>query len=283
MADKCDPIRSELNNLEVQLKNTEKFIVEAEPGEQHPPKPVLNGEWKGLSLRVRNTRLSLQACEESLISNTPVPLTLTLTKFVCLDQSDEVRIFFGFNIEDDEPYALVFAVDIQPSPIGSIPVGATNSKMTLVGALADVDEEEEYSAPPNVIWGLSDAPSLVSSADNLIVLVVMMENDSGSPAQARTTLEGAARAGLLTNVPLLSSNAITRQELVNRIIAGMDGFMGAAKVGVPNPDDNIGSIQELRFSQVELDHIYRNLGPIEKSLTFEGDDAKYVLKFRMFR
>ncbi len=59
--------------------------------------------------------------------------------------------------------------------------------------------------------------------------------------------------------------------------------MGAAKVGVPNPDDNIGAIQELRFSQVELDHLYRNLGPIAKTLTFEGDDAKYVLSFRLFR
>lgn len=283
MADKCDPIRSTLRDLEVQLRNTDKFLVEPDPGEKNPPKPVLNPEWRRLDRRVKNTRLSLRACEESLIPNTPVPLTLTLTKFLCLDQSDEVRVFFGFNIEDDEPYALVFAVDVQLSPIGSIPIGATNSKMTLVGALADVDEGEEYSAPPNVIWGLSDAPSIVSSADNLIVLVVMMENDSGSPAQARTTLDGAARAQLLANVGLLATKAITRQELVNRMIAGMDGLMGAAKVGIPNPDDNIGQIQELRFSQVELDHIYRNLGPIEKSLTFEGDDAKYVLKFKMFR
>jgi len=111
----------------------------------------------------------------------------------------------------------------------------------------------------------------------------MMEEDSGSPAQARTTLELAAQAKLLANVGLLADNQITRQELVNRMITGMDGVMGAAKVGAPNPDDNIGAIQELRFSQIELDHIYRNLGPIEKNLTFEGDDAKYILKFRLFR
>jgi hypothetical protein len=167
--------------------------------------------------------------------------------------------------------------------------GAFNSKMTLVGALSDVDEGDEVSAPANVIWGLSNTPDLVSSADNLIVLVIMMENDSGSPAQVRTGLEGAAQAKLLANVGLLSntiplpSGKITRQEPVNRMIAAMDGFMGVAKLGIPNPDDSIGAIQELRFSQAELDHIYRNLGPIEKSLTFEGDDAKYVLKFRMFR
>jgi len=287
MADKCDPIRSKLHKLEVQLKNTDKFLNEPIPGEPHPPKPVLNPEWRRLNNLVTNARLALQACQESLIPNTPVPLTLTLTKFVCLDQSDEFRIFFGFNIEDDEPYALVFAVDMKLSFAVSFSEVA-DSKMTLVGALSDVDAGEEYGAPANVIWGLSNAPSMVSSADNLIVLVVMMENDSGSPAQARTTLENAAKFALSLNVALLAKGTITRQELVNRIIAQMDGAMGAAKVGLNpvgflNPDDNIGAIQELRFSQAELDHIYRNLGPIEKSLTFEGNDAKYVLKFRMFR
>jgi hypothetical protein len=56
-----------------------------------------------------------------------------------------------------------------------------------------------------------------------------------------------------------------------------------ATLGITNFDDRIGPIQELRFFDYELDHIYRNLGPIEKSLTFEGNDAKYVLKFSMFR
>jgi hypothetical protein len=280
VADKCDLIRSKLHDLQEQLKQTEQFLTEPVKGEKNPPKHVINPAWRTLDNLVKNARASLLACEESLIPNTPVPLTLTLTRFVCLDQSDQIGVCF--NLEDDEPYALVFAVDLKLTPLASIPVGALNSKMTLVGALSDVDEGEDYAAPANVIWGLSDAPDLISSADNLIVLVVMMENDSGSPAQARTVLEGGAVAGL-ANVGLLSSKAITRQELVNRMIAKMDGLMGGAKIGAPNPDDHIGSIQELRFSQAELDHIYRNLGPIEKSLTFEGDDAKYILKFRMFR
>jgi hypothetical protein len=273
MADRCDSLRTTLQNLEEQLKNTEKYLCE--PGDcMHP---VINPEWRELDRRVGATRVALRECEESLILSTPVPLTLTLTKFVCLDQSDEFGAF-GINTEHDEPYALVFAVDIKP------PLGAGNSKMTLVGPLADVDEGEEYDAPANVIWGLdNNAPSLVSSADNLIVLVVMMENDSGSPEQARTILEGAAQAKLISNVPLLLSGEISRQELVNRIVAEMNGALPAAMVGLPNPDNNIGAIQELRFSQDELDHIYRNLGPIERGLTFEGEDAKYVLKFKMFR
>jgi hypothetical protein len=277
-ADKCDPIRSELQDLEVRLEGITKYEQPGKPGDH----PQITAEWAEVHNLVEKTRFKLRACEPKLPPPPPpppVPLTLTLTNFVCLDQSDDIRVF-GFNVEDDEPYALVFAVDLKI--VASIPVGATNSKMTLVGPLLDVDPGDR-SAPANVIWGLSNAPDMVTSANNLIVLVAMMENDSGSPDQARTVLETAAKAGLVANLPAFTSQQIPRQELVSRIIAAMAGSMGAAKVGIPNPDDNIGDIQELRFFQYELDDIYKNQGPNEKSLTFEGDDAKYVLKFRMFR
>jgi len=154
--------------------------------------------------------------------------------------------------------------------------------MTLVGPLADVDLEI-LSAPPNVIWGLSNAPDFITSADNLIVLVAMMENDTGSPEAVRTALEAAARVALVANLTAFVNNQIPRQELVDRIISGMDGAVKAAKVGIPDPDDNIGAIQELRFFQPELEAIYKNFGPITKFLGFEGDDARYILTFEMFR
>jgi len=211
----------------------------------------------------------------------PVLFTLTLTKFVCNDQSDEVDIPFVGNTEDDEPYALVFATDIgAASPAQPVPAGSVNSKMTLVGALSDVSAGEEYDAPANLIWGLSEAPDFISSADNFIVLATMMENDSGSPDQARTVLETAAKAALLQNVGLLTTNRITRAELLRRIAASMNGSMQLATAGIPNPDDHIGPIQELRFSQAELDRLRVEQGSLERSLTFEGDDANYTLKFR---
>ncbi len=61
----CDSIRSTLRDLEAQLRSTDKFLVEAIPGEQHPPKPVLNPEWKHLSNRVNATGSALQECERS--------------------------------------------------------------------------------------------------------------------------------------------------------------------------------------------------------------------------
>lgn len=275
---KCDPLRSKLDGLEERIKHIRKF-EKPEPGE----KPHVSEQWAAAASLVADARFKLQACEASLIPKpppvppTPTSLTLTLTNFVCLDQSDDIRVF-GFNVEDDEPYALVFAVDLTANPA----VGASNSKMTLIGPLLDVDPGDR-SAPANTIWGLSGAPDLVTSANNLIILVAMMENDSSSPDQARTVLENAARVAMTTNLPAFGLKQIPRQELVNRIITGMVGAMGLAKVGAPDPDDNIGAIQELRFFQFELDDIYKDLGPKEKSLTFEGDAAKYILKFKMFR
>ena len=200
MADKCDPIRSEIGVLRKQLSK----IPKTEKGPNG--KPVANPDFGEKQAEIKAAEGRLKKCESTLpdistIPKTqpqpppPVPVTLTLTKFDCRDQSDEI-IFLGQNLEDDEPYAVVWAVDLKDK----VATGAINSKMTLVGPLADVDPEI-LSAPPNVIWGLSDAPDFVTSADNLIVLVAMMENDTGSPGAVRTALETAARLALAANLP----------------------------------------------------------------------------------
>jgi hypothetical protein len=61
----CDSLRATLRDLEAKLRSTDRFLVEAIPGEQHPPKPVVNPAWKELSNRVNATGFALQACERS--------------------------------------------------------------------------------------------------------------------------------------------------------------------------------------------------------------------------
>jgi hypothetical protein len=61
----CDSLRATLRDLEAKLRSTDRFLVEAIPGEQHPPKPVVNPVWKELSNRVNATGFALQACERS--------------------------------------------------------------------------------------------------------------------------------------------------------------------------------------------------------------------------
>ena len=67
MADKCDPIRSKLHDLEVELENTDRFLAEPETSEKNPPKPRPNPIWIDLVGRIAKTRLALQACAESLL------------------------------------------------------------------------------------------------------------------------------------------------------------------------------------------------------------------------
>ena len=163
---------------ETQKKNVklaEEAVANAEPGPQKAQ----------ALMRLRNATAALEKClnppppPPPFVPAPPVPLTLTLTKFVCRDENDPGPF------ENDEPYAVVFAVDLKIVGVGptAVPTGMFNSKMTLVGPLDDVSEGDTAAAPPNVIWGLSNAPDFVSSADNLIVIAVMMENDSGSPDQ----------------------------------------------------------------------------------------------------
>ena len=67
MADKCDPIRSKLHDLEVELENTDRFLAEPETDEQNPPKSRPNPKWTDLVSRISKTRSALQACAESLL------------------------------------------------------------------------------------------------------------------------------------------------------------------------------------------------------------------------
>jgi CubicO group peptidase (beta-lactamase class C family) len=67
VADKCDPIRSKLHDLEGELKNTDRFLAEPETDEQNPPKPRTNPKWTDLVSRIAKTRSALQECAESLL------------------------------------------------------------------------------------------------------------------------------------------------------------------------------------------------------------------------
>lgn len=67
MPDKCDPFRSTLHDLEVELDHTEKYLRPA-PDDPHPLKPHLNPEWSALANSITKNRLALQRCEESLLT-----------------------------------------------------------------------------------------------------------------------------------------------------------------------------------------------------------------------
>ena len=64
MPDKCDPIRSKLNALEVKLSKTPLTIPGDPPGSGGPVgKPVPNPEVRRLKDQIKQTRSDLRKCE----------------------------------------------------------------------------------------------------------------------------------------------------------------------------------------------------------------------------
>jgi len=59
MATQCNPIRSQLQALEEELRNTPKFVGEQSQGAT----PAINPTWINLDSHVRRTRMALQVCE----------------------------------------------------------------------------------------------------------------------------------------------------------------------------------------------------------------------------
>lgn len=55
MATTCEPIRTQLEALEEQLKNTPKYVAQGQSKQ-------INEEWINLDSHVRRTRMSLQVC-----------------------------------------------------------------------------------------------------------------------------------------------------------------------------------------------------------------------------
>lgn len=279
MADRCDPNRAEVADLQRQLDDLDPFIIDPDDGGPRP-RPRPNPQYRRVAALLRAATARLGACLRTLdppIPPTPVPVALRARGLRCFDQNDTDRGGI-FDIEDDEPYVLAFAVDL---------LAPTNSKMTRVGPISDVDDDEEdtfFALPANLIWGLSEVPQLISSADNLICIVALMENDNANPNQVRELVEIDVKVRLLTEGIAFAAGQIPRAELVRRLINAVNGSLPIASVAFPGPDDQIGSAQELRFTQDELDTIYRDGGAaIEKKLFFEGDDSKYDVYFRMSR
>jgi hypothetical protein len=283
MADDCDPIRAEINQLEELLSVTPKFEEpDSEPEPGFPGgRPQPNPEFRELQQKIGEAKNRLRNCEGRPVVRRdppppppPIPLTLTAVGLTCFDQSDPNSGIF-IDIEDDEPYVLAFAVDFSRPD---------NSKLTLIGPISGADDDEGgvFSVlPSNKIWGLNNEAQLISSAINFICIIAFMENDGANPDIVRTGVENSLRLSLISEVIPFTTGLIGRPELVSRLINAMNGFIPLFKVAVPDPDDQIGSAQELSFSQNELDGIYRSRSAIDKKLSFEGDDAKYDLFLRI--
>ena len=220
----------------------------------------------------------------------PPDIALSFVRLKCHEQEDtELPIVDN---EDDEPYIVVLAIDVGTRTLsgGLGGVSPPPFQVFRVGPMEDIDEGDLKPAPANQLWNLDGRPAPMSNPDRTVFAVALLENDNADPLQvtnqARTLLQGT-----LTQTWINASNRTDLDEPARfefyttsartAFESAIDTARGFSPPGaVLDPDDKLGAPQLLRFSADEhrrvLDHAPST---IERTLHFEGDDAKYDLTF----
>jgi hypothetical protein len=185
----------------------------------------------------------------------------------CLEETSELSA-------SDEPYVLFFTADLR----GPIPKTALNRTKVFEGTDKGTLDKQWVR-----IWGVDGNAQPIVDPDNVLILVKLMEYDDSDPNDIVT----ATRAALFGNVLSLFGSGKSHSDIVTQLIpvfnstartsAHASALANAGLGRPPNADDEIGSAQELRITQADL-NAAKN-GTIRKNLTFSGDGGKYRLGF----
>jgi hypothetical protein len=152
-----------------------------------------------------------------------------------------------------------------------------------VGPIEDVDAGHSYDPPANTLWGLNGFPMPIDNIDRTFFLAALLENDGSDPAEVENRMVPVTAA-----LPGLVAVAFARTDLndqgrfdlfISNARQAMDGTVSAARLSFPDPDDQIGPTQVIRFSaddqRAALSHA------VDKTVHFEDDDASYDLTFSL--
>ena len=178
-----------------------------------------------------------------------------------LDESNEIS-FEG----TDEPYIIVFVAD-RSKKVGGIAV--PSAKTTVFGPWSADEGDLLQTASNEACWGPSGTPVMVNHPDHLIILAGVMENDDGNPTQGRALVNGLM-AGSLAN---MAGSNLNRDQMAAQLKIDMDGALSQARItGIPDFDDRVGPVRELRLTQADLDKAKTT--KVRKNLTFDGGDKE---------
>ena len=199
------------------------------------------------------------------------PLKIALTKMRCLEETNEVG--------SDEPYVLVFAAQVKPA-IGNIIIPSAHT--TMYGPWEDVDKGDLLSTgflniiKPANCWGLDGKPAVINNANDVIILVALMENDDATPAGIRAGLHAQMFAALTS----YSNSGMSRASMVQNLRKDMrDVLVGITVTGIPNSDDLVG-IAELSIKSSDIAAASAGT-TVVKNILLTGDGGQYRLRFEM--
>jgi hypothetical protein len=196
-----------------------------------------------------------------------IPVQIYLKSLSCNEETDEVGA--------DEPYVLVTAVNLASViTVAGFPVPLPAFEVTLYGPFDDVDSGETHQAPgaAQSFWNLQGADAPITDPDQVIFLVALMENDNGDPQALRGIVKGEVGGSILGSLGNPDRNV-----KVATLIRDIDSALGTP-TGAPNFDDQVGPVQELRFTADEL-RLVESGQTVSKVVTCNGDGGEYVLIF----
>jgi hypothetical protein len=191
-------------------------------------------------------------------------LSIELHSIRSLNESSEAS-------SSDELYVLVTVASVRP-PIAGLPIPAIpDFRVFSYGVFGDMDDDDAgpviVGGPP--FWGMDGAPEDIADPTDVAIVVSVMEQDNGTPAQyaelvnAKTGLSLAASAG----APSPAARAA-------RLAADISNVLNAIDVPIPFAfdDDHIGTQQ---FVLDQSDMI--SSGSKDRTMRFDGDGATVEL------
>ena len=191
------------------------------------------------------------------------PLWIKLTKIICKATSNDGNA-------SDEVYAVLGSIALNKEKPWTSPVYTAVTKV-----YEDMDAED-FRSVDATLWGPpSGNPVVIRKPGDVILLFQLMEWDSGRPALA----------GPLTLASLMKevSNFNPGKSYSTMAYDAMLAFSTGAFSAGAKSDDQIGTAQQLKLTQNEIDQA-RGGTVVKKELIVgrEGDGI-YVLRFQMGR
>lgn len=188
-------------------------------------------------------------------------LTIRLSSIKCIEEINE-------NSSSEEPYVLVVSIDISTF--------MPNFDVFCYGIWEDCDKNEVKVNHGRRFWGLDDEPKDIKNIDDVIFIIILMENDNGSPAQVRSMIKLTVAASIASSI-----GETNRSKKVKRLLEDIKFTINALD---PPPipfymdDDHIGT-KELRLDSSDLTVSDKKY----KSLIIKSDEGHYELTFLIRR
>lgn len=182
---------------------------------------------------------------------------------------------------NDEPYVVVVTVDFTRGA-GGIHVPALVVTVTGVWSLSEGEVGRTVPIPATLLeagsealdavpliwrracWGLDGHPAVLSSPNDVAILVALMEQDDTS----LNTVKTGVRVAMTTGLASIQNIDLSRAEIVTRLKNFLDEALTGVAIGIPDHDDEIGHSQELKLTKADIQDAQKE-GTV-KSLRFKG-------------